>query len=245
MKGSLAVFFVFLFMVQCSGPKTGGPVSPPSDIRRPPGTTPGTTPGGATATAKGFIWYGAFKVRKSEKYKELLRVCNRCGSLRVAPGGDLRLTVNLFGGPNRCNKHWLHDGGLQIEFASMELPTEVIVTLQPHYNVGSSGGCWGHPFTVKGIAHGRNKSDGFSISLTPVNGLGGQQNLYIKSEYSNHVNHHTLDVEIFYGGESSSSGSVVLSSTMIKQHPANKRAIMDVRSVCRQYDHSYCVGGPY
>lgn len=235
----LLVFSVFLFIVQCSGP-TGGKVSPPPGHRPPPGTPP---PGG-TAPVKGFIWYGEFKVKKSEEYKELLRACNRCGSLRAAPGGELRLTFTLFGGPNRC-KNWLHDGGLQIEFASMDLPTEVTVTLQPHYTAGSSGGCWGHPFTAKGIAHGRNRSDGFSIVLTPVNGLGGTQNLYIKSEYSNHVNHHTLDITASYGGERSSSSQSVLTSTMIKQNPANKRAIADIKSVCRQYAHSYCVGGSY
>lgn len=244
MKGLLAVFSVFLFMVQCSGSTTGNNVSPPSDIRHPQGTAPPGTAPGAALGAKGFIWYGEFIVRKSEEYKELLRACNRCGSTRASPGGGFKWTFTLGDSPVKC-KNWLHNGGIQIEFASIKLPTEVIVTLQPHYAVGSSGGCWGHPFTVKGIAHGRNESEGFSISLTPINGLGGTKNLYIQSQYSNHVNSHTLDVEMFYGGESGSSRSVALSSTMIKQHPANKRAIMDVQSVCRQYAHSYCVGGSY
>lgn len=244
MKSLFVVFSIFMLIIHCSGPK--GNVSPPSGVGQPPPhRLPEGTTGNTFQMAKGFIWYGKFTVRDSKEYEELLTVCNRCGAFREIPGG-FKWDIALGDSPIKCKK-WLYNGGLQIEFASLDLPTEVTVTLQPHYGSNLSGGCWGHPFTVKGIARASNKSKGFSIVLSPINGLGGTRSLAIESDYSNHVEHNTLSATISYGGESGSSGkSAVFTSTLVKQNPVHKRAIMDIRSVCRQYaPQSYCVGGSY
>lgn len=238
-----AIFSIFILAVHCNG-KTGGRVAPPAHTTPyPTGSIPQA---GAPHLAKGFVWYGDFTVGISKEYEELLKVCNRCGILKTSPGGNFKFNLTLFDSPSRC-KNWLRDGGFQIEFAALKLPTEVTVTLQPHYRGGSTG-CWGHPFTVKGVATATNESKGFEILLTPNNGLQGSRNLKIKSEHSNHVKDHTLDVMVFYqqgGGNVSSPHSALFTSNMIKQNPPGKRAIMDIRSVCRQYAQNDCVSGAY
>ena len=238
---SIAIFSVFILAVHCSGQR--GRVAPPAHTVPQTESIPQT---GTPQLAKGFVWYGEFRVGISKEYEELLKVCNRCGAFKTAPGGNFQFNWTLFDSPSKC-RNWLRDGGFQIEFAALKLPTEVTVTLQPHYSGGSTG-CWGHPFTVKGVATAQNKSKGFEILLTPVNGLQGSRNLKIESEHSNHVKDHTLDVMVFYqggGGNVSSPYSALFTSTMIKQNPPGKRAIMDIRSVCQQYAQNDCVSGAY
>ena len=240
----LTVFLIFTAAVRCD---TGNRnVSPPSTgVYYPP---PGTHSPPAGTAAAGFVWYGPFSVRDGGGYKTLLKACNRCGAWRTLPGGRIEGKWSLFGGPERC-KHWLRDGGLQIVFAQKELPTNVLVTMQPHYNVGGgagSGSCWGHPFTVKGVARAVNESKGFSIALTPDKGMGGQHALFIQSDTSNHVSSSALEVKGRYAGGGSGAGrNVLLSSRMAPQNPPGKKAIADIQSVCAQISQGDCLSYSY
>ena len=241
----LTAVLVFAGAVRCH-PGNRNVSSPVTGAHYPPPGTHNPTAGTASA---GFVWYGPFSVRDSNGYKKLLKACNRCGAWRTLPGGRIEGKWSLFGGPERC-KHWLRDGGLQIIFAQKALPANVTVTLQPHYNVGGgpgSGSCWGHPFTVKGVARAVNESKGFSIALTPAQGMGGQHALFLQSDTSNHVSNSVLEVKGRYagGGEGGASRNLLIRSRMAPQNPPGKKAIADVQSVCAQISQGDCLGYSY
>ena len=187
---------------------------------------------------KTLVWGGFFETTDTGRYEELLRRCSRCGTERATP---YSYSKEWFLGdhPKKC-EHWLQKGYLQIEFLENKLPTDAIVTLQPEYSTyeasfwgGHAQRCFGHPFTVKGRAIAANKSKGFSIVLTPSNGLGGTESLHITSDSSHHVSNHTLEVSGQYGGESGlARRAEILSGILQKQ---GKKPIAGAQFSCRQY----------
>ena len=203
----------------------------------PGATPPSTYPSGTTLpTAPAFVWGGWFEVTDSGRYETLLELCSRCGTLQITPY-SIKGALVIGDSPLKCDS-WLQKGYLQIEFAANKLPTDVAVIFQPEYSsYGAWGGrqqrCFGHPFAVRGRAIAVNNSEGFSITLTPANGLGGPENLYIVSQNSHHVSQHTLEVDINYGGEGDwARRSQILSAILQKQ---GTKPISSVQFTCRQY----------
>ena len=205
-------------------------------------TTPSTTPPTHLPhpTAPTFVWGGYFETKDTGRYKELLERCSRCGTTQVT-SYSYKKEWFLGDHPKKC-EHWLRKGYLQIEFLEKKLPTEAIVTLQPEYLTygdsfwsGPAQRCFGHPFAVKGRAQAINKSGGFSIALTPSNGLGGTESLYISSDSAHHVSNHTLEISGQYGGESGLARRAEIFSAILEKQ--GRKPIAGVQFSCRQYPH--------
>lgn len=168
-----------------------------------------------------FVYGGFFNIRNGGAYEQLLKVCRRCGTKRVTPGGGYQRIWVLGDSPVKC-RHWLQSGYLQVVFKEKKLPTQATVTLQPEYSHSScrraQKRCFGHPFSVQGTARPINKNKGFAITLSPGGGLGGQINLYIRSDATRHVSQTQLEVYGSYGGEGvSAKGGRVLKAFLEKQ----------------------------
>lgn len=198
-----------------------------------PGLSPATETSQSTTAKETFIWGGEFRVSNSNRYKELLRVCQRCGRFKALPGGGFQyqasLTDLLFDeGPNKC-ENWLTQGSITIQFASPRLPTEATVVFWPRFKHFSS--CWGHPFSAKGQALPINEDKGFKITLSP-SGLSGQNEVYIRSEETSPPRH-SLSVKVAYGGEGHSNHSSRLFSVHLARQQQHVKLPL-INYTCQQ-----------
>ena len=218
----VSVLAIFATAIQCGDNRN---VTPPGS-----GTTPGTTPS-PTPT---FIWGGVFSVTNPSRYELLLKFCYRCGKKRVDSHSYQKIW-DIWGNSSANCEHWLQTGYLQIEFKEKKLPTDATVTFQPEYSANRPQQCFGYPFAVKGRAEAINESKGFKVTLTPPGGLGGSENLYIRSDHSHHVSHSTLEVSINYGGESGlTQRAEILSAILQKQTVKPIKLLPNTPSTCQQ-----------
>ena len=225
----ILVFFSCLsvFLMGCDPPdkkKAGIPSGVTDAIHQPDA-------GGPHASKESVVWGGEFRVSDTGRYKNFLRVCQRCGRFKVLPGGGFHYQASLADilfdeGPNKC-ENWLSQGYLQVQFTNRRLPTEAIVVFWPQFR---SSNCWGHPFSAKGRALPVNESKGFKITLSPSD-LSGQNEVSIRSE-EGVPPAHTLSVSVMFERGDFDHSSRIFSTRLIRQKPEVK--LPHINYTCHQ-----------
>ena len=218
--GFLNLFSILCFalLISCDGEKRAVIGSIPKEPTLLTGTQ-----------ATGIIFSGNFQVVNSGLYETLLKICSRCGTKRIiqTPFGSRYERFWILGESVKKCRNWLNGGFLQLEFAEKKLPTSVKVSFQPKYR--GSQDFWGHPFELTAQAVAINQNEGFEIIIHPNQGLGGNYNMILSSNSSNHVTHSDLSILVTYG-----SGEVLMESSLKKYL---NRGIEKSQFSCREYPH--------
>ena len=177
-----------------------------------------------------YVFAGYFSVVNSGYYKDLMKICRRCGTKRLiqTPYGSTYQRFYTFGlgeSLKEC-RNWLNEGFLQIEFQEKSLPTSAKVLIQPKYK--GSQVVWGEAFELTATARPINENKGFEIFISPRDGLNGIYNLILSSHNDNHVEDSDLHVSVLYGPQGE-----IIADPSLKQY--TKRWMETPKYTCEQY----------